>query len=313
MPTVFITGATGFVGRALCIKMLENGWRVLGAFRKNGSGGNLPAGVEGVKIEAIEDYDGGYKDLERVDVVIHLAGRAHVMNGAAIDRIDLFRRINVFGTERLARTAAKAGVKRFIFISSVKVNGESSRLPCAEKDVPMPGDPYGVSKYEAEQALKRVSNETGLKIVILRPPLVYGAGVKANFGSLIKLVRAWIPLPLGGINNRRSFIYIGNLVDAIFICAIHPKAEGETFMVSDCKDVSTPELIRLIAYAMGKKVVLFSLPSTLLIALAKVAGKGEIAERLTNSLFVDTSKIKELLGWEPPFTIEKGIEENVKQ
>jgi len=312
MPTVFITGATGFIGRALCVKMLEKGWTVLGAFRNKSSGGNLPVGVEGIQIENIENYDNAHKDLEGVDTVIHLAGRAHVMNDTAIDRLDVFNKINVVGTERLARTAAMKGVKKFIFLSSIKVNGESSSSPYSEKDAPMPQDPYGVSKYEAEQVLKGVAAKTGLREVILRPPLVYGPGVKANFYSLIKLVASGLPLPLEGIHNCRSFIYIGNLVDAIFTSVIHHKAAGETFMVSDCKDISTPDLIRLIASAMGKRASLFSLSPVLLKASAKIIGKSEEIERLIGSLFVDTGKIRELLGWEPPFTLEEGIEETIR-
>lgn len=312
MRTVFITGATGFIGQALCVKMLEKGWRVAGAFREKSSSGDLPAGVEGVQIEDIENYYDAHKNLEGIDALIHLAGRAHVMNDAAIDPLGIFRKINVVGTERLARAAAKAGVKKFIFVSSIKVNGESSQVPYTEKDVPMPREPYGVSKYEAEQALKSVAAETGIKTVILRPTLVYGPGVKANFESLIKLVARGLPLPLKNIHNRRSFIYLGNLTDAIFASVVHPKADGETFIVSDCMDISTPDLIRLIASAMGKKDALFSLPPILLKALAKIVGKGEEMERLVGSLFVDTRKIRKLLDWKPPFTLEEGIKETVR-
>ena len=312
MPTVFITGATGFIGRTLCVKMLDSGWRVLGAFRKNFSGGTLPERMKGIQIEAIENYNDADRDFEGVDTVIHLAGRAHVMNDTVIDSLDVFRRINVAGTERLARAAARAGVKKFIFISSIKVNGESSQSPYTEKDMPAPKDPYGISKYEAEQALTSIAAETGLKMVILRPPLVYGPGVKANFKSLIRIVTSGLPLPFKSTHNRRSFIYLGNLTDAIFTSVVHSKAAGETFLVSDGQDVSTPDLIKMIACAMNKKVVLFSLQPSILKALCKIVGKTEELEKLTGSLLVDSSKIRNLLSWKPPFTLEEGIRETVR-
>lgn len=311
MPTVFITGATGFIGRALCVKMLENGWNVSGTYR-DVSGDKLPAGVKGIKIGTIENYDKAYEDLRLVDAVIHLAGRAHMINDKVIDPLSAYRSINVGGTECLARGAAKAGVKKFIFISSIKVNCESSQLPCTEKDLPMPGDPYGVSKYEAEEVLKTVASETGIKIIILRLPLVYGPGVKANFGNLIKLVASGIPLPLKNIHNRRSLIYIGNLTDAIFTSVVNPKAENETFMVSDCIDLSTPDLIRSIAAVMGRKAFLFPFPTILLKALGQISGKSRVIDRLAGSLFADTQKIRDVLGWRPPFTIEEGIRQTVR-
>jgi nucleoside-diphosphate-sugar epimerase len=235
--------------------------------------------------------------LAGVDTVIHLAARVHVLKDKAVDPLDAFRRVNVLGTERLARMAAKAGVKRFIFISSVKAEGQ---------------DAYGVSKREAEDSLARVAAETGLKTVILRPSLVYGQGVKANFKNLIKIVGLGVPLPFKGIRNQRSFIYIGNLVDAIAICITHPQAVGETFSVSDGQDISTPDLMKMIASAMNKKLVLFSLPPAVLKGLAVLVGQGEAMEKLTGSLCVDCSKIRDLLGWKPPFTLQEGIKETVK-
>ncbi|MBU1366771.1 MAG: NAD-dependent epimerase/dehydratase family protein, partial [Candidatus Omnitrophica bacterium] len=180
------------------------------------------------------------------------------------------------------------------------------------KDIPAPQDAYGISKREAEDSLACIAAETGLQTVILRLPLVYGAGVKANFKNLIKIAGAGLPLPFKGINNRRSFLYIGNLVDAIFTCIAHPQAAGETFLVSDGQDVSTPDLIKMIASAMNKKAVLFSLPHGILKALCKIAGKGEEVEKLTGSLLVDSSKIRNLLGWNPPFTMEEGVKETVR-
>ncbi len=311
MPTVFITGATGFIGRAVCAKMLENGWRVKGVIRKKSEINALPAGVEGVCLDSIENCNFRDQDFTGVNTVIHLAARVHIVNDRAADPLADFRKVNVLGTERLARTAAKAGVKRFIFISSVKVNGEGSNLPYTEQNAPAPQDAYGISKREAEDLLACVAAETGLQTVVLRLPLVYGPGVKANFKDLIKIAGAGVPLPFKGIDNRRSFIYIGNLTDAIITCAVHPLAAGETFMVSDCADVSTPDLIRILAFAMGKKTALFSLSPALLRTLAKITGKNKEMEKLSGSLFVDTGKIRNLLNWKPPFSLEEGIRETV--
>ena len=312
MLTVFITGATGFIGHTLCTKMLENGWKVRGTFRKESNINTLPAGVEGVRIDAIENYNFRDSDFAGVDTVIHLAARVHIINDSAVDSLDAFRKVNVLGTERLARTVAKAGVKKFIFISSVKVNGEGASRPYTENDIPEPQDAYGISKREAEDSLACIAAETGLQTVILRLPLVYGPGVKANFKNLIKISGSRLPLPFKGINNQRSFIYLGNLVDAIITCITHQLATGETFMVSDSQDISTPDLIKIIACAMNKKPVLFSLHPDILKALCKIIGKGEEAEKLTGTLLVDSSKIRNLLGWKPPFTLEGGIKETVK-
>jgi len=246
-----------------------------------------------------------------VETVIHLAGRAHLKDDAAQDPIETFRKVNVLGTERLARMAAKAGVERFIFISSVKVNGEGDLKPYTEKDISDPQDAYAFSKRESEDLLAYIANETGLQVVILRLPLVYGPGVKANFKNLIRIAGSGLPLPFKGINNRRSFVYLGNLSSAIVTCITHPLAAGETFLVSDGQDVSTPDLIKMIACAMNKKVVLFSLHSGFLKALCRIAGKVEELEKLTGSLLVDSSKIRNLLGWKPPFTIGEGIKETV--
>ncbi|MBU2495192.1 MAG: SDR family oxidoreductase [Candidatus Omnitrophica bacterium] len=312
MPTVFITGATGFIGRAICAKMLENGWEVKGTFRKESAISVLPAGVEGVHLDSIESCNFCDQDFTGIDTVIHLAAHVHIMNDPVVDSVEVFRKVNVLGTERLARMAAKAGVKRFIFISSVKVNGEGVLRPYTEKDIPEPQDAYGTSKREAEDSLACISAETGLQTVVLRLPLVYGPGVKANFKNLIKITGAGLPLPFKNISNRRSFIYLGNLMDVIITCVTHPLAVGETFLVSDGQDVSTPELIKIIACAMKKKVVLFFLHPIILKALCKIAGKTEEMEKLTGTLLVDSSKIRNLLGWKPPFTLEEGIRETVR-
>lgn len=311
MPTVFITGVTGFIGRALCHVMLKNGWKVFGSFRGSAVT-DLPEAVKLVRIEEIGDHAYLPCDFEGVNVIVHLAGRAHIANSNCADQFEVFRKVNVAGTARLASAAAKAKVKRFIYISSIKVNGEGRQSPYSEEDVPDPIDPYGVTKYEAEQVLAAISGETGMETVILRPPLVYGPGVKANFENLIKMVASGLPLPFKNVNNRRSFIYLGNLTNAILLSAIHLKAANETFMVSDCADVSTPDLIQLIAGAMGKKAALFSLPPVLLKSIAGVTGKGKELDKITGSLFVSSEKIRKSLGWQPPFSLKDGIKETVR-
>jgi nucleoside-diphosphate-sugar epimerase len=310
LARVLVTGANGFIGRNLCVSLKEKGYFVRATVRNNTC--NVFGVDEYIQVGDINESTDWQQALAGVDTVIHLAARVHVMNDSEANPINLFRKVNVLGTERLARMAVKAGAKRFIFISSVKVNGEGSQLPYTEKDIPAPQDAYGVSKREAEDLLARIAAETGLQTVILRLPLVYGPGVKANFKNLIKIAGSGLPLPFKSVNNRRSFIYLGNLVDAVSTCIIHPMAVNETFMVSDGQDVSTPDLIKMIACAMRKKPVLFSLSPGILKALCKIAGKTKELEKLTGSLYVDISKIRNLLGWKPPFTLEEGIKETVK-
>jgi len=307
---ILITGANGFIGRHLCAFLKEKGYFVRGAVRNNVR--HVSGIDEYIRVGDINEATDWQQALTGVDAVIHLAARVHIMNDPVVDPLEAFRKVNVFGTERLARAAAKAGVKRFIFISSVKVNGEGTSRPYTENDLPIPQDAYGISKREAEVSLLRIASETGLQTVILRLPLVYGPGVKANFKNLIKIAGVGLPLPFKGISNRRSFIYLGNLIDVITICITHPLAAGETFLLSDGQDVSTPDLTKMIASAMNKKPVLFSLHPGILKMLCKIAGKTEELEKLTGSLLVDSSKIRNLLDWKPPFTLEEGIRETVK-
>lgn len=234
------------------------------------------------------------------------------MNDTATDPLSAFRQINVAGTERLARMAAINGVKRFVYVSSIKVNGEGCEKPFTEHDIPAPDDPYGVSKWEAEQTLHKVADDTGLEVVILRPPLVYGLEVKANFLSLLKLFDRAIPMPLSSINNLRSLICVENLVDAIITCITHPKAVGQTYLVSDGKDVSTPELIRRAAAALGRPARLFPFPPSLMRFVGKLFGKSDAVERLIGSLTIDSSKIRRELGWKPPYTMEQGLKETAE-
>ena len=306
---VLVTGATGFVGRRLCERLTADGWQVRGTIRSTERSGTFPAGVEVVQIESIGAGTDWSDALAGVDTIVHLAARVHVMNDTSSDPLSAFRQVNVAGTERLARMAATNGVKRFIYISSVKVNGEDCEKPFTERDIPAPEDPYGVSKWEAEQVLHKVAEETGLEVVILRPPLVYDPGVKANFLSLFKIVDRGIPLPLKNINNSRSFIYLENLVDAILTCLTHPKAAGQTYLVSDCEDVSTPELIRRVAAALGRPARLFLFPPSLMRFAGKLFGKTDAVDRLVSSLIIDSSKIRKELGWKPPYTMEEGLKE----
>lgn len=313
---ILVTGANGFIGQRLCETLLNAGYFVRGAVRHFLEGvHSLKSGnnAEFVFIDDISQETNWSIALKGIDCIIHLAARVHIMRETSGDPFTVFRKVNAEGTSLLARMAADAGVKRFIFLSTVKVNGEETENhQFTERDTPNPHDDYSTSKWEAEQALHNISDATGLEIVILRLPLVYGQGVKANFLRLLDMVNKNIPLPLSMVNNKRSMIYIGNLIDAIIRCITHPDAAGETFLVSDGQDVSTPELIRMIAKAMGKKARLFPCPVPLLKMIGKVAGKSSEIERLTGSLQIDSAKIRKTLNWTPPFTIEEGIMETVK-
>lgn len=308
---VLVTGANGFIGRALCSRMLTDGWQVKGTVRSIEQMKKLPAIVDYIQIESIDSETDWATALEQVDTVVHLAARAHVMNETHKSPLSEFRRINTEGTKHLAQMAAEAGIKRFVFLSSVKVNGEGSEMPYTEKDEPSPIDPYGISKWEAEQALRKISSDTGLEIAVIRPPLVYGPGVKANFLRLLQLVEHGIPLPLASISNRRSLIYLGNLVDVIATCISHPKAAGQTYLVSDGEDISTSELIQRLAQAMGVSARLIPFPPALLRLAGKITGKSAELERLLGSMRIDSLKIRNELGWTPPYATQQGIKETV--
>ena len=252
--------------------------------------------------------------LSDVSVVMHLAARVHVMKDYARDPLNEFRRVNVAGTARLARSAAAAGVERIVFASSVKVNGEVTgsdtsgrNLAFVEESEPAPQDEYGQSKWEAEQVLHRVGGETGLEVVIVRSPLVYGPRVRGNFLRLLRAIQTGIPIPLGCVRNTRSFIYLGNLIDAMAMCVFHPKAAGRTFLVSDGDDVSTPELVRRVASVLGRSVRLIPVPVGLLHLVGLLTGKSAAVDRLVSSLVIDGSRIRRELGWEPPYTMWQGL------
>lgn len=300
MSRVLVTGANGFVGQALC-PLLENaGWSVSKAVRSNREG-CIAVGDIGPDTDWRAALDG-------TDAVVHLAARAHIMQDTARDPLAAYRAINSAGCENLARQAAHAGVKRLVYISSIKVNGENTAdRPFHESNTPHPQDPYGVSKWEAELALQRVATETGLEIAILRPPLIYGPGVKANFLRLMNLIARGLPLPLGLVKNRRSLLYLGNLTDAIRACLSHPAAAGKTYLLSDGDPLSTAGLVRHLAAALGKSATLLPIPPSLLHLAGLLTGKRAEVARLLDSLEIDGTAIRRELDWQPPYTLEQGL------
>jgi nucleoside-diphosphate-sugar epimerase len=250
--------------------------------------------------------------LAGCDAVIHLMARVHVMDEREGDPLAAFRIVNVAATENLARQAARHGVRRFVFVSSIKVNGEATlQKPFAAADVPAPQDAYGQSKLEAERVLGKIAEETGLEVVVVRPPLVYGPGVGANFLRLMQLVKSGMPLPLGAIHNRRSMVALDNLVDLLLTCVRHPAAPGQIFLVSDGNDVSTPGLIRALATSMGERALLLPVPEKLLAMCATLVGKSAAADRLLGSLQVDIMQTKSILNWHPVVSMNEAIDATV--
>lgn len=310
--TVLVTGATGFVGRFLSKHLLAAGYRVRGTLLESKNISSLIEGVEPVTVKPLGADTTWSHAMAGVDTIIHLAARVHIMDDPSTDPLAEFRKVNVAGTARLAGEAAKIGVKRFVFISSIKVNGEESSIPYTTDSPSLPSDPYGISKWEAEQALRTIEADTGLEVVVVRPTLVYGPGVKANFLNMMKIITKGIPLPLASVANKRSLIYIGNLVDALTTCAVHPAAAGQTYLVSDGEDISTPDLIRRTAKALELPARLFPVSVSLMRLTGKLSGKSGAVNRLTGSLIVDSSKIRRELGWKTPFTLEEGLAETAK-
>jgi nucleoside-diphosphate-sugar epimerase len=302
-----ITGVTGFVGQSLCVQAVRQGYSVRGAVRKNGT---LPEVVEPVVVGGINAETDWRHALGGVDVVIHLAARVHVMCEHAGNPLEEFRKVNVAGTEHLARFAVANGVKRLVYVSSIGVNGLLTDFgrSFAESDIPHPHNAYALSKWEAEQCLLHVSEETGLEVVIVRPPLVYGAGAPGNFAQMLKVLDKGIPLPLASVKNQRSLIYIENLVDALIHCSTYPAAAGQTYLVSDGEDISTPDLLRQLGAAMGYPARLFPCPPALLKLAGQLTGKSDQIERLLGSLQVDSSKIRSALSWTPPYTLAQGLQ-----
>lgn len=304
---VLVTGATGFVGRALCARLSELGYTVRGATRSASFATQHSQFDTVVTGELGADTDWS-QALSGVSVVFHLAARTHVLRETARDAYAEYRRINVEGTRTLAQAAIHAGVRRMVLLSSIKVTGErTDSLPFSEDSPPQPQDAYGVSKWEAEQALCAVTQDTCLEPVILRPPLVYGPGVKGNFLRLMDWIARGVPLPLASITNRRSLIYVDNLADAIIAAGASPVAASKVYLVGDSEDVSTPRLIQAIAAAMQVHARLFSCPYALLMAGATILGKREEMQRLTGSLQIDSSKICNELDWIPRFDLAQGM------
>lgn len=304
---VLVTGAGGFVGRVVCAQLLAKSYCVRGTVRECGRH-QLDDRIDAVQVASVDENTDWSEALANIDVVIHLAARVHIMDDDSKNPLEEFRRVNTAGTEHLARIAAAVGVKRMVYVSSIKVNGDATlgEKKLSESGEASPQDPYGISKWEAEKALHRVSQETGLEVVSVRPPLVYGPGVKGNFAQMMSILAKDIPLPLASVHNRRSLIYVDNLVDALILCATHPAVAGQTYLVSD-GNVSTSDLLRQLGVAMGKPARLFYFPQFLLKLAGRLVGKSAQIERLLGSLQVDSSKIRRELGWKPPFTLQEGI------
>lgn len=307
---LLVTGATGFVGRALISTLAKKERYTLRASTRR-SDNTFPSNVNLTMVPDLTAETDWRAALSGIDIVVHTAARVHVMNDQAIDPLSEFRRINVTGTLNLARQAAAAQVRRFIFISSIKVNGEATPVghSYTADDMPLPMDPYGISKYEAEQGLLALAQETGLEVVILRPVLVYGPGVKANFESMMRWLDRGIPLPLGALtDNRRSMVAVDNLINLIETCLQHPAAANQIFLVSDGEDLSTASLLQRTATALQKPARLIPVPVFLLNIAAKLIGKPGMAQRLCGSLQVDISKTSSLLGWSPPVKVDSALQ-----
>ena len=306
---ILVTGGSGFVGSALIKRLLSEHRDILAVGR---SDVNLP--VETVKVSSFSELGALGQRLGSIDVVVHCAARAHIMNDNTVDPLAEYRKVNVDGSLNVARHALEAGVKRFLFVSSIKVNGEHTPpgRPFTEEAAPAPEDRYGISKYEAERELQALCAETDMELVIIRPPLVYGPGVKGNFASMIRLMEKGLPLPLGAVRNKRSLVALDNLVDLIVTCVDSPAAANQVFLAADGQDISTTELLRNVANAMGKPARLLPVPSGLLMLGASLFGKNAVAKRLLGSLQVDISKARELLGWQPPVSVEEGLARAVR-
>ncbi len=299
---VLVTGANGFIGEAVVARFVVDGCNVAGAVRR-------PAGASWAVSSPSLGNDADWRPLlAGKTVVVHTAARAHMLNDRVADPLAEFRRVNVEGTLLLAVQSAAMGVRRFVFISSIGVNGaDTFQQPFISEDQAAPHSPYAVSKYEAELGLQALAAETGMEVVVIRPPLVYGPNAPGNFGSLMRWLQRGVPLPLGAIHNRRSMVALDNLVDLIVTCADHPAAANQTFLVSDGEDLSTTQLLQRLGRALGKPARLIPVPAMLLEAGAALVGKPAIAQRLCGSLQVDISKTQQLLGWVPPLSVDEGL------
>lgn len=304
---VLVTGANGFIGKALCHSFEKQQISFLPVMRQDDGCGR--------KIALVEDINGATDwslILPGISVIVHLAARVHVLREKSSDPLTEFRRTNVQGTLNLARQAAAHGVRRFIYLSTIKVNGEETiNRPFGAEDIPAPVDPYGISKFEAETGLRTIGGETGMEIVIIRPPLVYGRGVGGNFGRLLSLIKKGIPLPVAAISNKRSLVCVENLCDLIRVCLHHPKAAEGIQLISDGDDISTPDLIRKMAHYCGRQARMVSVPVSLLRLAGWMTGYGDEIQRLIGNLQVDSSATRERLQWQPPLTLEQGLERSI--
>jgi nucleoside-diphosphate-sugar epimerase len=299
---VLVTGANGFVGSATVTALTSRGHVAVATTRH--------PFTNAITIGTIDRHTDWTSALTGCDSVVHAAARVHQLHDSSPDRLSAFRAVNVEGTLQLARQALQVGVRRLIFLSSVKVNGEGTQpgSPFHWNDTTAPLDPYGISKHEAEDGLREIAAATGMQVVIVRPPLVYGPGVKANFAAMMRAVQRGLPLPFAAVtHNRRSFVALDNLVDLLITCIDHPAAANQTFLVSDGEDLSTADLLRRLGKAMGRPARLFPVPPALLQAGADLLGKGDVAQRLLGNLQVDISHTRETLGWTPPITVDEGL------
>ncbi|PCE67648.1 SDR family oxidoreductase [Salinivibrio sp. YCSC6] len=313
---LLITGSSGFVGKTVCGLATKQGHTVCNVMRKKSDLTQINQKCKQDStfwVDSINADTNWVGAFDGVDCVVHCAARVHHMHENPADVLAAYRSINTEGTRHLAQQAAAGGVKRFVFISSIKVNGESTSpdQPFYAEDKPNPQDPYGISKYEAEQALFEIARQTGLEVVIVRPPLVYGPGVKANFLTMIKWIERRLPLPLGAIHNKRSMIYVDNLAELIMTCCVHPSAVGKVFLASDNEDVSVTRLLQTVAHAMGRRPCLLPIPTWILIYVAKGINRSEVSQRLCGSLQVDINKTMSQLNWRPTYTFEQGINKTV--
>lgn len=306
---ILVTGASGFVGKALCERLLSEHNTVVAPLRQP-QAVSQHEHLEAIGIDGINEVEDWLPVLQGVEKVVHLAARVHVMQDKAADPLQAFRDTNVSATMKLAQQAAEAGVRRFVYISSIKVNGEETagERVYRASDEPAPQDPYAVSKYEAEQRLLALAESSGMEVVIIRPPLVYGPGVKANFLKMMQWLNRGVPLPLGMISNARSLVGLDNLVDFIMTCLNHPAAAGQVFLVSDGEDMSTTVLLKRMAKALGVSPRLLPVPVFMLKAAAAITGKSAISRRLCGSLRINIDKNRELLGWTPPYGVDDQLD-----
>jgi nucleoside-diphosphate-sugar epimerase len=302
MNRILVTGANGFVGSALCRRLRSDGFEVVAGVRS-------PTSELQTKMPSLQGNVDWRPILEQCHAVIHAAGRAHVLNDFEKDSLSEFRKVNVDGTLCLAEQAAKMGVKRFIYISSIKVNGNSCRKSFTEADIPAPEDNYGLTKHEAEIGLKDLARRTGMEVVILRPTLIYGPNVLGNLYLLMRVIEKGYPLPFANVKNRKTFLGIDNFVDLISLCVLHPNAANQTYLVGDAEVTSVSDLIRDLGDAMHRPTRLFPFPQRIMIAATRILGMGDKISKLIGDLWIDGSKVNRELGWTPPLSQKQGLKQ----